>query len=133
MGTDPNNGNLASCNFREFVTYPGTDPYIAPSPPFPANWAFQNPTTTNPPFIMNRPGWIDQQSHPANPFVKPYAASDFTGYQTHQWRCVCIDNNNWHTFTGFSQIPIARSVSQTGGVWTYKITKSGQQATKTLP
>jgi hypothetical protein len=135
MGTDPNNGNLASCNFREFVTYPGypNNPSYNPGPPFPSDLVFQNPTVTTPPFVMNAPGWMDQQRHGTNPFRTPYTAANFTAYQTHQWRCSCIDNNNWHTFNGFDQISIVRSVSQNGGVWTYKVTKSGQQATKTLP
>lgn len=127
-----NNNQLFGCEVGEYVAYPGsTNPYQALSPPFPADALFPNPTVI---FGSATNGvLVDTHSIGSGTFVQPFIADSFTGQQTYRWRCKCFSNNDVQHFQNFEQLPIVRSVSQISGVWTYKITKSGSEATKTLP
>jgi hypothetical protein len=118
--------DLTQCQVGENVAYPGGNPYVWPNPPF--NGSTQNPTVI---FLAATDGAL-QDNHSHTPFVMPYTAAAFNATQQYQYRCRNLDTTD---FTGFNNVIIARSVSDTTGkgCWTYMITKSGASNTQRLP
>jgi hypothetical protein len=124
--------NLAACQIQEYVTYPGTaNPFVYGSP-FPADATFPNPSAPAPGSATNSVA-ADTHSVGSQPFQTPYSNATFTAHQQYRWRCQCFDGNNFQVFPGFTDLPIVRTVSQVNGMWTYTVTKSGQQVTLSLP
>jgi hypothetical protein len=82
-------------------------------------------------------GWLatdgfDPDNHlPPASFYTPYAAASFTNTQIYRYHCPGVNNGNWVTLAG--PYTITRSVSQTNGVWQYKITKADGSVTVNLP
>ena len=126
---DSNTGNLAdlfACTVREYVTFPGSSPYNWTSPPYVA-------TSTPWPITLGGPATQgsapDTHDHPG--FRTPYTADSFTATQYYQYICTCANGNQPVNLMG--PLYIFRSVSQVNGIWQYSITKSGINATTTLP
>src|SRR5437660_5423596 len=89
---------------QENVTYPGGNPFVYPSPPFPVASA-PNPTNTpNPPApgSAGSTGINDTHYIPggggASSFVKPYSGYQVTATQYEQYKCG--NQTTWTNFYG---------------------------------
>jgi hypothetical protein len=119
--------DLSDCKVGEYVKYPGSaDPYNWPSPPWDGSG------TPNPTIL-----WVDatdgraQDNHSSKGFLKPYESATFAAQQKYRFKC----GSKTTVFSGWSRVIISRRVwDRTGrGCWTYKITKSGAEASERLP
>jgi hypothetical protein len=130
---DSSSGNLAdlsACTVGEIVTYPGGNPYMWPSPPFPA-------TSSNNPTIAEgaaTAGMGVDDNVVSGSFVKPYGASSFTATEYFRYKCTNVNNGNYVNLMG--PLSIARSVQQnSNGTWKFIVTKptNGQATINPLP
>jgi hypothetical protein len=81
---------------------------------------------------LAKDGFDSDEHLPPTSFNTPYAASTpFTDTQIYRYHCPGVNNGNWVTLAG--PFSIVRSVSQTNGVWQYKITKADGSVTWNLP
>lgn len=127
---DSSSGNmadLAKCTIQETVTYPNNG--VLPSPPFPANSPFPNPTiipaNTTPPTYNGNGASTDNQLPPSGQYVPPYTSgTTFTATQNYQYNCACQNTTDFTVFSGFRGIQIVREVTNPSGTWLYQITKS---------
>jgi hypothetical protein len=94
-----NLSDLANCNVREFVTYPGYVPgqqgrYYWTSPPY-FNTFTDNPDTAGTPVsaTVGSTGLVDTQGNVG--FAKPYVADNVTSNQVFQFQCSNYQNNQW--------------------------------------
>ena len=123
-----NLADLSACTVREYVTYPGTSPFIWKSPPYvPTQTPFPvtlggSATTGSAPDTHGKPG-----------FVTPYSADSFTATQYYQYICPCANGEQPVNIMG--PLSISRSVTflSPSGKWQYTITKSGVTASTLLP
>ncbi|QOY86987.1 IPT/TIG domain-containing protein [Paludibaculum fermentans] len=132
-------GNLADlnrCSIREVVRYPSGSVYYPPSPPWPTDAGFINPTIYPP--NDGRPasyGFMEDQHKLSSTmqFAKPYSTNSFVASQDYEFRCTCGSNTDWTVIGGFRDIQIVRSITNESGRWQYKIEKSGVSNTYDLP
>jgi hypothetical protein len=126
-----NLADLAACSVREFVSYPGGDPFNWPSPPFVAV-STPNPTILPDPYIPGAAGEShDDHFHPN--FLQPYQTASVTATQYYQYICPCANGEQPVNMMG--PLSLDRSVYfvSPNGTWQCKLTKSGIFATVTLP
>lgn len=119
--------SASGCTMGEIVTYPGSsNPYNPPSPPFPTNNPFTNPTILD--FAAFTGRGVDDHGMPSTTFVKPYSNQSFTATQFYRYKCACGSNaNNYVNVAG--PLSIVRSVSRnSNGSFEFTVTKSGCQA-----
>jgi hypothetical protein len=120
--------DLSACTVREYVTYPGTSPFIWKSPPY-------APTQTPFPVTLGGPATTgtapDTHGHPS--FVTPYSADSFTATQYYQYICPCANGGQPVNIMG--PLSISRSITfiSPSGKWQYTATKSGVTASTLLP
>lgn len=121
---DSSTGNLAdlsSCEVGEEVTYPGSDPFVWPKPPW--DGSTPNPTII---WLPGSDGALGD-THSTKPFVKPYKEASFTATQYYRYRTSCANSGNPVNLMG--PISIARSVKKKqDGKFKYTITKSRKSA-----
>jgi hypothetical protein len=130
-----NRADLADCTIHEHVTYPGSNPYSPPSPPFYSQGQIPNPTILpDPPVPATDEGMGDIHSHAGtfSPFETPYSAASVTATQHYRYVCPCANGGQPVNLLG--PLSITRSVSIVGSDWTYTITKpTGGQSSLVLP
>jgi hypothetical protein len=119
--TSGNLDDLAQCQVGEYVSYPGGNPFVWPSPPY--NGQTANPTIAWLAAVVG----VAQDNQMHEPFLEPYVANAFNANQEYRYRCTSLDTV---IFPGWSGITIARTVADsTGkGCWGYTVTKSGSTA-----
>ncbi len=118
--------DLSVCSIGEYVTSSlGTGTQNWPYPMVEqATYPIINP------FIST--SGTDSDTHlPPDSFYTPYSAASFTDTQIYRYQCPGVNGGNWVTLAG--PYTITRSVSQTSGVWQYKITKADGSLTHNLP
>jgi len=126
-----NKADLSVCTMDEYVTSSlGTGT---------VNWPYPMVEQIAYP-ITGGQGWeewlatdgFDSDEHlPPTSFNTPYATASFTDTQIYRYHCPGVNNGNWVTLAG--PFSIVRSVSQTNGVWQYKVTKADGSVTWNLP
>lgn len=118
----------SGCTMGEIVMYPGNaNPFQPPSPPWPKNSPFTNPTVRD---VTGGAGsLIDDHQMPSLLFVTPFSQSDFTATQNYRYRCACGPNANQYVPV-LGPLSIVRSISQNSDKsWKFTVTKSGCTAT----
>lgn len=113
----------SGCTVSEIVTYPGSNPYYWPSPP----WAYNtpNPTISPTPPKPGQDGSLED-FHYTGTLTTSHATASFTATQYYRYSCSCNNSSNVNLA---GPISITRSVSQNAdGTWKYTITKSGASA-----
>jgi hypothetical protein len=124
--------DLSPCKIDEYVTSSlGTGTQNWP-PPWTNSVTYPIPT----PPKSEGEGWLatdgfDSDYQLPGTFSKPYVANSFTETQIYHFSCPGYKNGNWVTLAG--PYTITRSVSQTNGVWQYKVTKADGSLTYNLP
>jgi hypothetical protein len=132
---DSSTGNLndlSACTIGEYVAYPtppGVD-YQPPSPPWPANSPFVNPTIISGPATST--GFLDHhwlgQGITGASFKKPYSASSFIASQYYWYSCSGGNVIHWK-----DNLVITRSVSANGaGGWKFRVTASDTSTAATI-
>ena len=128
-----NTADLGACTVREYVAYPGGNPFVWPSPPYQSGQTSPNPTVgdaQNPPSPGINGGLFDFQEHPG--FLKPYVNNTYSDTQKFQYSCTNSQNGAWVDF--FGPYSIARTVGKNANqVWVYTVTKNGSSASVNLP
>jgi hypothetical protein len=123
-----NLADLSACTVREYVTYPGTSPFIWKSPPYAP---FQTPFPVTLGTSATNGTSPDTHGHPG--FVTPYSADSFTATQYYQYICPCANGGQPVNIMG--PLSANRSISflSPSGKWQYTATKSGVTASTLLP
>lgn len=122
--SDGDLANLNNCTVGEIVTYPGNNPFVLPSPPFPYI-SYSNPLIIDLPATA---GMFQDTHRTSGTFVTPYSSSSFTATQYYRYKCPCRNSGEYENLNG--PMSIDRSVSPTtGNQWKYTISKSGASAT----
>jgi hypothetical protein len=84
--------DLAGCTVGEYVIYPSPDPYRPPSPPWPSDASYPNPSVVD--LNATTGTLIDDHLVPGSGnFVTPYSASSFLATQFYRYRCPCVSQN----------------------------------------
>jgi hypothetical protein len=130
-----NQADISACWVGENVTYPGNPP----SPPFPPNSGFVNPTINPSPqsVIGFLNAYFDHVYPPNGQFPTPYSSGTYTGLQTLGYTCPCqgapAGTLMATPFSGYSDVPILREVASNGTWWNYVVTKQGVSCSLPLP
>ncbi len=127
--------DLQSCFVREWVSYPGGNPYTfpAPFPPIVQSNPYDGGGLSN--YGAGSDGGAGDINSPwggtQTPFQEPYFANSFTATQVFQYACPCRNSGAYTTFT--NTFAITRAVSSNGnGTWNYVLTKTGSTATGSI-
>ena len=128
--------NLTTCFEHERVTYPDSDPYIAP-PPFDQSVGYHNPTvapgTGTDGIEMNETDTnLDNQHVFAT--VSPYSAVTITAAQRYEFDDTATGETNILIPGPDSTASITRRIYSTGTppTWYYSVIKNGSMAEKAL-
>jgi hypothetical protein len=127
-----NKSDLSACTIGENVTYqtpPGVD-YQPPSPPWPANSPYVNPTIVSGP--ATSAGFVDRHwlgpGITGSSFKKPYTASSFIANQYYWYQCSGGNFIHWK-----DGLVITRSVSTNGaGGWKFLVSTTDTPKTATI-
>jgi len=127
--SDGNLNDLAACSMREYVTYPGTTPFLWPSPSYTAGYDSPFPVTNSVPASDG----VFQDTHSYPGFQGPYVANSFTATQYYQYICPCA--NGGQPVDVMGPLSIVRTVyfSSPSAEWIYQASKSGVTASVVLP
>lgn len=129
-----NLSELSSTWVSEYVTYSEdgqhvTTTFTPVSPPFPANWHIDDPTTGGG-TRGDLPPLGDEHEYPSA-FVSPYSAKQFTGSQDYRFHCsICMDDGEYQRLLG--PFSVTREVYQSGLIWYFRISKLGYTSTLVL-
>lgn len=125
-----NKSHLYLCSWREYVEYPGDNPYAWPSPP----WSEDSPNPTTAGGHTMAGGTISD-THVTGEFQAPYCAADFFATQRYEYRCrICMEADQYEVLLYIGSINrevVEESNSPSG--YLYRITKSGAEARTYLP
>jgi hypothetical protein len=131
-----NTADISACWIGEYVTYNGTPP----SPPFPINSGYVNPTI-NPPQGTSNGTWLgilDRNRLPDGSFRPPYTNATFTGSQNWGYNCPCQGASVVAViatpFSQYSGIDILRQVTPLyPPTWYYTVLNQGNFCSLPLP